>query len=106
MEIKDIQIYEYNDYRRKVTFSIKLAGDYQISIKLGERPIHEHHCIFDVVVIHNDADFAWTKILNSEECFQNQDLNPNETIERQIVLQARDQYGNYCNYMDWDSEIS
>jgi hypothetical protein len=57
-------------------------------------------------VIHNDADFARTKVINSEECFANYDLNPKEKLSREIKIQARDQYGNYCTYLKGDTEIS
>ncbi|CAI2374052.1 unnamed protein product [Moneuplotes crassus] len=105
MEIKDLQIHEENEYKRKVTFCIKQSGSYQVTVQLGDEPIRPQDKAFDIHVIHSEADFAWTKVLNHQECFSDEDLMPKATIEREIIIQARDQYGNYCHYLDWEKDI-
>lgn len=43
IQIQDVQINEFGDCRKKVTFQIKQPNEYQISIKIGDQPIHPAH---------------------------------------------------------------
>jgi alpha-tubulin suppressor-like RCC1 family protein len=105
IQIQDVQINDFGDCRKKITFQIKQPDEYQISIKIGDQPIHPAHWIFAILVIHGLPDFAWTKVLNKDECFEGCDISKSEIFSREIAVQARDQFGNYWNYTDWENEI-
>ena len=104
-EIKDLHLSSEDEFRKKVDFILRQADVYQVNIKLGEDNIHPEHWTFDIPVIHHQADFTWTKVLNKEEWFESCDLKTGEELERTIFIQARDQFGNYWKFIDWEKEI-
>ena len=104
--LQDMQISKFGDCRSKVTFQVKQSDEYDICIKLGSNSIHPSHSNFKILVIHGEADFAWTKVLNKEDCFESCDISKSQRFDREIQIQTRDQFGNYCKYINWDSEIT
>ena len=104
-EVSDLHFGAEDEFRKKASFVLRQADVYQVEIKLGDENIHYDHWCFDIPVIHQKADFTWTKVLNKEEWFASCDLKTGEKIEREIFIQARDQFGNFCKFIDWDKEI-
>jgi len=59
---------------------------------------------FDIVVIHNSADYLNSEIIHDLE--ETKEIRKGKTEQSEIILCAKDEYGNKCSFIDFRKEVS